>query len=194
MPDADKLSPEEMFALAVAIHRAGDLDSAERRYRQILETDARHASTLHLLGVLIQQRGRPAEAVPLIRMALEQVPDQPVYLSNLGEAYRAGGDFELAAQCCRRSIELDPRMAEAHNNLGLILSDQGRAAEAMAELEIAIELNPYLEQPYDNLANVLRSQGRMFEAAAFLSEGVRLIPGSTALQARLTALRRQLGS
>ncbi|HEX6162244.1 MAG TPA: tetratricopeptide repeat protein [Vicinamibacterales bacterium] len=42
---------------AIALHRAGNLEEARRRYEQILAADPRHASVWHFLGVLQHQSG-----------------------------------------------------------------------------------------------------------------------------------------
>ena len=60
-PKARKLSPasEAVFAAAVQHHQAGYLHEAECLYRQVLAVNSRHADSLHLLGVVALQAGRP---------------------------------------------------------------------------------------------------------------------------------------
>ena len=43
---------------AIAKHRAGDLDSAEHGYEEILRVAPRHFDATHMLGVVEMQRGR----------------------------------------------------------------------------------------------------------------------------------------
>jgi len=42
----------------------------------------------------------------------------------------------------RQAIRIDPGSARAHHNLGILLLDQGRAAEASAALDRAEALDP----------------------------------------------------
>ena len=56
----------EALTRAVDRHQAGDLDSAEQAYRVILENQPDHADALHLLGLVLYQKGDPAQATDLI--------------------------------------------------------------------------------------------------------------------------------
>ena len=61
--------PNQLLQQAVADHQAGRLEAAETGYRKILAAEPRHVDALQLLGVLVQQAGRAAEAVTLIEKA-----------------------------------------------------------------------------------------------------------------------------
>ncbi len=50
--------------------------------------------------------------------------------------------FEEAGEQFTRSLELNPRLAEAHYWYGFWLSSMGRHAESMREMELACELDP----------------------------------------------------
>ena len=59
---------------AIDHHQANRLDAAERLYRHLLGVEPGHADALHLLGVLLHQRGLHAQAVELIERALSVNP------------------------------------------------------------------------------------------------------------------------
>ncbi len=65
-------------------------------------------------------------------------PDNPEIDMVLGMAYQARGDFGNAEKCLRRAIDKKPDYADAHNNLGFLLSAQGRGKEAIREYEKAV--------------------------------------------------------
>ena len=128
-----KLQSEVLHALntGLAHHRAGQLDEAEAAYRKVLKRRPNHPDALNLLGVIAQERGRPARAVQLIS-ALRVRRDFPEALTNLARAQRAAGDPAAAANA-RRAVALAPDLAEAHVQLGralLDLDDVAGAAEA----------------------------------------------------------------
>ena len=74
---------------AVKQHQAGKLREAEQLYRQILQTEPRHADALHFLGVIALQVGRHDLAVEHIRKALQARPRFPAAQCNLGAALQA---------------------------------------------------------------------------------------------------------
>jgi protein O-GlcNAc transferase len=81
----------EMLEQALSHHRAGRLGEAEALYRQILADDARHADSLHLLGMLEDQRGDREAAVSMIGQAIAIDPNVAAFHSNLGTVLQAQG-------------------------------------------------------------------------------------------------------
>ena len=55
----------------------------------------------------------------------------------------------------RRGLEADPLFAPGHNNLGVLLMQNGQILSALGELKIAIHLEPDYMLPYRNLARLL---------------------------------------
>ena len=61
---------------------------------------------------------------------------------NLGATLHAMARFDEAAECYRKVIASWPRVAAAHNNLGLVLQELARPAEAREAFERATEIDP----------------------------------------------------
>jgi superkiller protein 3 len=59
---------------------------------------------------------------------------------------------------------MDQRFAEAYNNLGLCLTEQGKHDDATVAFETAVELDPELGAGYNNLGYVLFKQ-QAYDAA-----------------------------
>jgi hypothetical protein len=72
---------------------------------------------------------------------------------ELGEAQSL---FSKSEQEFRIALALNPVYTEAHNNLGYILSKQGRYKEAEAEFRTALKYTPDFESAQRNLAQVLK--------------------------------------
>ena len=64
---------------AVEAHKAGRLEEAEAFYRAILKDQPQHPDANHNLGVLAASVNKPADALPLLRTALEANPKQGQY-------------------------------------------------------------------------------------------------------------------
>jgi len=75
-------------------------------------------------------------------------------------------------------LELAPKDAEAHNNLGSILNRMGRLEEAEASCKRAIELRPDFAEAHSNLGNTLNALGRFAEAEASCRQAINLNPES----------------
>ena len=145
-------------------------------YQKILLKEQDNASALHLLGVLHDQQGRHDQAVEEIGRAVALQPNVPAFHANLAEAYRALGQFERAAGCCRTALKLWPEFPEAYCNLGLSLQGLGRHAEAAEQFRHALRLRPDFAAVHNNLGITLRELGLWEDALEHFRRAVQLEP------------------
>ncbi len=154
----------EELSAAMALHQAGELEAAEKRYQKILAHDP-HEDALHLLGVLHHQQGDHPRAVELIGRAVALRPNVPAFHANLAEAYRALGQFERAVGCCRVGSAVWPDYPEA-----LVQSGPGpagaRASMPRPSSSSAAprSLRPDFAAGHNNLGIALRELGQLDEA------------------------------
>ena len=84
--------------------------------------------------------------------------------------------MDEAIACYNKAIELDPKYAMPHNNLGIALDDKGRTDEAIVSFTKAIELDPKFAMAHDNLGNALQRQGPAGRGHRLLQQGHRTRP------------------
>ncbi|PWC56871.1 hypothetical protein TSH7_27415 [Azospirillum sp. TSH7] len=178
---------------ALAHHRAGDLDGAERGYRAMLAVDGGNADALHLLGVLHHQRRQDADAVRLIGQAIARRPNMAEQHANLGLALHALGRLAEAEAEYRRALALREAYAEAHNSLGSALQDQDRLAEAARHYRRALDLDAGYAEAWANLGTLLRAQDDHGEAETALRHALRLDPGHATALTNLGVVLKETG-
>ena len=171
-----QLTIQQAFTLALRHHQAGQLQQAEKIYRQILGQEPRNADALHLLGVIAHQAGQNDRAVELIRQALALKPQYSEAYGNLGAALRGLGQLEAAIAACRQALALQPHDAVAHCNLGAALYDQGQGDAAIAAYRQALALNPNYPEAHYNLGVALMDQGQLAAAIAAYRQAIALQP------------------
>ena len=81
-----------------------------------------------------------------------------------------------AEACFRRAIELQPAYARGHYNLGNVLRQQERLAEAAVSLRQALRLQPKYLEALNSLGVVLHEQQQYREAASLLEQAIALRP------------------
>jgi tetratricopeptide (TPR) repeat protein len=162
--------------LAVQHHRLGQLDEAERIYRQILEQEPQQSDVFHLLGVIAYQRGNSEQAVQLIRQAIKIQPDAPNYHNSLGNILKEQGHMEDAVQSYQRALALNPTHLESLYNLGNTLSEQNQLEEALAFYQKALAIKPDYLNVLNNMGNVLKQQGRLEEALESYQKALKVDP------------------
>ncbi len=84
------------------------------------------------------------------------------------------GEQEEAEKFIRKAIELNPNLANAHSNLGVILKDLGKLKEAEASQRKAIELKPDFAMAHSNLGNILRDLGNLDKAEISITKAIEL--------------------
>ncbi|MCH9680242.1 MAG: serine/threonine-protein kinase [Deltaproteobacteria bacterium] len=136
----------EHFDSAIATSRDDDDPRVRALYTEAL---------IHR-GSIALEAGRPADALPRLRLALQVTeaqlggdhPDIAIILSNLGGAQVRLGDHAAAQVSLERALQIrEQRMGEDHEslaptlaNLGGIATTAGKPAEGLAHLERAVRL------------------------------------------------------
>jgi Flp pilus assembly protein TadD len=141
------------------------LDAAEALYRNVLTREPDNADALHLLGMLLNQRGHQGQALELIRRAITHKPRAGEFHNSLGTVLGAHGQPLDAEAAFRQAIALKSNYAEAHRNLGLSLRRQERWEEAAVAFRTATQLRPEYGEALANLAGAARQLGDATEAA-----------------------------
>jgi tetratricopeptide (TPR) repeat protein len=91
------------------------------------------------------------------------------------------GQLEAGIAEWKKVLELDPRSAKAHNNLGAALLLQGNLAEAMTHLQKALEVDPDSSQAQRNLGIALFEEEKFDEAIPHLQRALELNPADAKL-------------
>lgn len=108
----------------------------------------KEASARMQMGVTyLEQRNLPA-AMRELTKAKELDPENPAIDMTLGLAYQKRGDLDKAEEYLRMAVRKKPDYAEAHNNLGNLLSLQGKSKEAIREYEKAVATVTYSTPEY----------------------------------------------
>jgi tetratricopeptide (TPR) repeat protein len=100
-----------------------------------------------------------------------------IALAGLGTmTWRQSQTFADAETLYRTTIAENPACWLAHNNLGLILADRRRTAEAIEHYRQALEIKPDCAEVCNNLGTALINQGNVDEAAVQFGKAVEINP------------------
>ena len=171
---------EEAARLAQVI--SGELEGAalERVLREILSADPQNPQANLRLGYVLLDSGRCRDAAPHFQSAMAaHLPSADAHL-GLAACETAARRFEAAARTLRAAELVEPGNPVVMANLGLVLSDGGRPADAIAPLQRALTLDPDLHQARFALAVAFARAGRRADAAATAQELLRRLPPDAA--------------
>ncbi len=86
------------------------------------------------------------------------------------------GQIDKAIEHLQQAVKIDPKFAEALNNLGLAYDKLGRNEEAVEAYKQAIKLKPDYSEAYYNLGGVYYKLGRRQEATEAYKQAIGLKP------------------
>ena len=203
LEEAAQLNPalaEACGLLGMAYRELGRYDDARRYLQRAIALSREQPAPYVDLGVLFlkEKRGDLAlgqfeaalnipvkrgpipgldVAINVLRSELATTPAHAVAQNVLGRLLgRSGADPERVIEAFREAIHLDPKYAEAHNNLGLVLTQTDLTDEAIAAFREAVRLRPDFADARANLGGVLVVVDAD-EAIEELKEALALNPG-----------------
>ena len=155
-PESDQSVPAH-YARAYAYHLGGYPDKAVSEADALLATNPHDAFFLELKGQILLEGGKPKEAIPVLREAVQQSHDAPMISAMLGHALVATDDpknFAEAKQILKVAVNKDNEDPFAWYQLGIIYDREGDVARAsLATAERSnLEGNPMVALANANMA------------------------------------------
>ena len=108
---------DQTLQQAVAAHKAGDLQEAEKLYRAILNTQTDHPDANHNLGILAISVGKAEEALPHFKKALEANPNIEQFWVSYIDGLARMGQITEAQRLLNRGLSL---LTETMTSIGCI--------------------------------------------------------------------------
>jgi tetratricopeptide (TPR) repeat protein len=134
---------------------------AEQGFLKALRLDPNSPAALHALGQFYGSQERWSEAVEMLSKAMLAAPAERQYRYDLAVAMVRVGDVNGAMPHFIRTVG----DAEAHYNVGYILHQEGRLAEAEQQMLLAVTKKPDLHEAQVWLDEIRRSQDSAFTTA-----------------------------
>jgi serine/threonine-protein kinase len=187
-----------MEALAEAYRELARFDDAEAMHREALaikrrvgDSPSAIAASLNDLGLTLSERGKYAEAEPLLREAIAAwrqlapgaLADMAVGLNNLAQTLRQQGRLDEAVTALDEAIAIrrqrfgndHPLLAHVLGHLGQVRNAQGDLARAEPLLREALAIrrkaygdeHPDTATAFNNLASLLHDAGNLAAAEPY---------------------------
>ena len=163
-------------------------------------------------ATVLLDAGKTALATPKIEMAAARMPRHPsvrelvkrlaavtqartgegagdaTLLNHWGYTLLQRNNLEGAAVQFHAALKVDPKNADAHNNLALVFRLQGKHNLALKHYRKVVELDPKDPESYRGLAGELKSLAKYAECLKVLEDGLRAVPVDPELKLRLSWL------
>ena len=193
-----KLSVDQALLKAKSHARKGEIEEAQKLYRDVLQAFPKNKRAQQGLAVLnkpkqstvtqgppqdtinrlinLYNQGQLGAVVEQAKALTLQYPDAYLVWNILGAANKGLGRVEVASEAFKKVTKLNPTYADGFNNLGVTLQEQGKLDEAIQAYNKALSLKPDYAGAYNNMGNTLKDQGKLDEAIASYNKALSLKP------------------
>ncbi len=142
----------------------GRADQAEQQIELVASQYPEHPEVLRMQAGLFSLRGLHIQSIRTMQKSIKQQPQNALHHNTMGTLLAAAGDFELATKALRNACALQPDLAIAWYNLGVMLTRCIYNDEAIVALKRAVKLAPDHWNARALLADLLRTQGLIDDA------------------------------
>ena len=133
------MSMEIILNQAINLYIQGELDEAERLFRQVYLDDQDSSDALYFLGLIALSKGITEEAVDFLYKAVSLCPHNEDYQYSYGVALQEKGWLDQAIDVYKKI----PHLAQVQNNLGNIYLAKNDFDKALEHFEKAIFLSSH---------------------------------------------------
>jgi len=179
-------SREEIEVFAPTLEQAqqlstqGDPAAAEQLCVRILEQVPAHRQALRLLIGLKKAARQTAAQRSLLNRLVKLLPNDGDLACELALLMYQKPDLGAAEYHARNAIRMQPLSPQAHNLMGMILTDVGRSLPGEYHYRKALELHKPVGKLCANLGLNLRNQGKLDEAEKYYRMALELEPDNVA--------------
>jgi tetratricopeptide (TPR) repeat protein len=143
-----------------------DFDGAIKQFRAAVKANPKEPDVHFGLGYILWTQKQYAEAASQFQAELDNNPDHAQALVYLGDTDMQLNHPELAPPLFKKAVGIEPGIALAHLDLGILDGDAGRMDDALRELTAAAKLAPEDVNVHWRLGRLYRVMGKKAEAQA----------------------------
>lgn len=172
----DPENVEAIYEISLSLLEAGDYYTAIEYSDKLLQRDDKYAVLAYnTKGSCLNYLGKSEEAIEVFLEGLEKEEEFYLLHFNLGIAYYANEEYPEARDAFIGSLELNPRHAGAHYNLGRTMLLLNRRVESLLSLNYFLLIEPNSERSLEAYELLLlqlnnpNSREDIYTASDFLS-------------------------
>ncbi len=162
--------------LAEYLWRTEKTEEGHRVMEQALHSFPTNAELLQRYGRSLLQQERPLDAAQALERARGLGSDDAPTFALLAGSYEQAGNTQAARTVLVAGVEKHPTDTSLRHDLGRLWLAEGRAEEALPELEEAARSSPNSVEIQLDLGRALETAGRVDEAESAYRRAIQLAP------------------
>jgi len=168
------------LARGVLYVQLAQYDHAEADFDKAHELDPRQALSSAGQSLVALQENDPERALKTVQAKLQRQPNDPLLLYLQADFLLQTGaapgspEFQLAMRSARKSVELQPSLADARDVLAKLYVQSGQYKDAVEQCRKALDSNPKDQTAVYHLIQALRKSGQTEEIPGLLKKLAQL--------------------
>ncbi|MFH1255651.1 MAG: tetratricopeptide repeat protein [bacterium] len=144
----------KLFSQAEELRKRGDLDSAEKKYIEIIGMDSKNIKAFKELGRVYFEKKEFEEARQTFEHILRLKKDDEDIYENLAQIAKEKGDLGEARDEYLKSININKQNAQTYFSLAEIYRAMGKFSEAAGSLKKSLKIEPANPKYLDTMLEI----------------------------------------
>ncbi|MCK5545543.1 MAG: tetratricopeptide repeat protein [Desulfobulbaceae bacterium] len=157
-------------------YRMGKIDKAIEKFSKAMEISPRHSDRALKFANLLIKKNKLREGKEVLKIVLRNNSSNYDLKEDVAETCMTHGFFDMAVKCYQDIISNDPDRTYLHKKLGIALTEQGDADEAIKILEDAIRRHEEDIEIMVALAKAYFEKRMIMRADKWAARAIRLDP------------------
>lgn len=154
----DKIQTDDKFVAGVRHQDAGDFETAEKLYCELLEQYPDNFELRQRLGYVLAQYGKLIDARQQLEEAVKLQPDNAMAWHNLGMVADLGGDQDKALASLRQALTVQPDLLQVHSAMADILLPYENYRKIIKRFHQWIRPSTYVEIGVESGASLMLAE------------------------------------
>ncbi len=182
---------QKRLSRALDAQQSGDLETAVKLYRQVVNAAPSHAQAHQCLGSALFAQGDADGALSEMRRAVQLKPDYALAHNAMGVVLAMRGSLDDAQAAFTHALKIKPEHAEALCNLGDLFALKGQHEHALQCFERALKISPDNGRAMNNLGNTFLAMGLREQAMQCYEQALQANPQDHVARQNLESLAVQ---
>ena len=178
-----------LFKLGIESQNAGDLDTAEQYFNEVVVFNPSSWKCLYSLAVIEKLRGNSASALAYLERSLSSDPRSETSYFAKGKILQDLKKYTESIVCYDQALELKADLTDALSNKAAILYELGRLDDALDVYDKLLSRFPNHGVSLRNKGIILNDLGRKFDAVSCFEKLKKVEPSHKYIEGILARAR-----
>ena len=171
---------KKQIQLAVDAFKSERILEAEDLTRKLIDSNPKVVFLYNLMGLILSAQNEVDQALEYYEKGIKIDPNFAMIYNNLGLLFANNkSDNTKAENFYKKSISLNYKNPEAHNNLGSLYKSLDKFKEAISCYKEAVSIDPKFIHAYHNLGSSYTAMGNFVEAKKNFNKVIKINPSYT---------------